>query len=101
MLRKNLGQGLYNSSIGKVVCCLSIQDMVRYGGSECEFGDGCVRHISASLLPRFRASVSSSDAFPVVRFDTSSGPELVYCRPESFQVEDSRGQIVACRRQVC
>lgn len=101
MLRKNLGHGLYNGSIGTVLFCLTTQDMVRYGSSECEFGDGCVRHIDGSLLPHLHTSTSSPEAYPVVRFDTATGIEIVYCRPEVFQIEDSRGQIVATRTQVC
>lgn len=98
MLRKNLGNGLFNGSIGTVLSFLPSEALVRCGNDHAQWGDGCVRHIEPSRIPS--SSPPSPDAYPLVCFKTPMGDEHVFCRPEVFKVEDSRGQTVALRTQV-
>lgn len=98
MLRKNLGNGLFNGSIGVVVSFLSVEELIRCGNLHAQWADGCVRQIDISNLPS--SSNASEGLYPVVCFETPVGDEHVYCRPEMFHVEDSRGQIVSVRVQV-
>lgn len=98
MLRKNLGGGLFNGSIGTVVSFHQVEEIFGSGNGHAGYGDGCARRIDPSLIGP--PSEPSSPYYPLVHFETNLDNEFVYCRPERFQVEDSHGQIVAMRTQV-
>ena len=98
MLRKNLGSGLFNGSVGTVVSFHQVEELFGSGNGHAGYGDGCARRIDLALIGP--PSEPSSPYYPLVRFETNADVEFVYCRPELFQVEDSHGQIVATRTQV-
>lgn len=98
MLRKNLGNGLVNGSIGKVVSFHTEEELHRFGNDHVRYTDGCLRQVNPSTLPP--SSSTSPRAYPVICFTTPTGLEHVFCQPEVFQVEDSHGQVVAMRTQV-
>ena len=98
MLRKNIGSGLVNGTIGQVVSFHTEDDLRSFGNDHARYTDGVLRQIDPSVLPP--SSSTSSKAYPLVCFVTPSGLEHVFCQPETFQVEDQHGQIVALRIQV-
>lgn len=99
MLRKNLGNGLVNGTIGKVVSFHTEEDLLKFGNDYARYTGGPLRRIDPSTLPS--SSSMPPNAYPVICFKTSAGSEHVFCQPEIFQVEDQHGQIVAMRTQVC
>lgn len=98
MLRKNFGNGLVNGTIGKVVSFHTEEDLLSFGNDHTRYTEGLLRQIDPDALPP--SSSAAPNAYPVVCFNTPTGPEHVFCRPETFQVEDQHGQIVAIRTQV-
>lgn len=98
MLRKNYSSGLVNGSVGKVISFHREGELLALGNDHVRFTDGLIHLIDPARLPP--SSSTGHDAYPIVLFETPVGPQHVFCRPEIFQVEDQRGQIVAMRTQV-
>jgi ATP-dependent DNA helicase PIF1 len=110
MLIKNMDESLVNGSLGKVIGFMSETQFANYqetaahqiaatqGGTL--FDEDTLMQASKSKLPS-PTETSGGHRFPIVRFAIADGTTRdLFCRPESWTVEQPNGEVSASRTQV-